>query len=115
MHCGKPACMAVCPEKAISKRAEDGIVVVEQSKCSGCHSCASACPFGVPQYGEDSLMQKCNYCLDRIAKGQEPACTATCPTRALRAGTMEELSQLASEKAARRLAAASDPSIWISK
>ena len=32
MHCGKPACMAVCPAGAISKRAEDGIVVVDQKQ-----------------------------------------------------------------------------------
>ena len=115
MHCGKPACMAACPVDAISKRAEDGIVVVERSKCIGCHSCSTACPFGVPQYGEDGTMQKCNYCPDRLPKGQEPACVATCPPKALRAGTMEELSKLASEMAARRLVAASNPSVWINK
>jgi anaerobic dimethyl sulfoxide reductase subunit B (iron-sulfur subunit) len=115
MHCGKPACMAVCPASAISKRAEDGIVVVDRGKCIGCHSCSTACPFGVPQYGEDGTMQKCNYCLNRIQEGQEPACVETCPPRALRAGTMDELSRLASAKAARRLVAASDPSVWIGR
>ncbi len=115
MHCGKPACMAVCPADAIIKRSEDGIVLVDQSRCIGCHSCADACPFGAPQYGEDGTMQKCNYCLDRIGKGQEPACVASCPPGALRAGTMDELSGLASAKAARRLVTASDPSLWIGK
>ena len=115
MHCGRPACMTVCPASAISKRTEDGIVVVDRDKCIGCHACAGACPFGAPQYGEDGTMQKCNYCLDRVLEGQVPACVESCPTRALRAGTMDELSGLAGERAARRMVAASDPSIWIAK
>jgi len=115
MHCGKPACMAVCPADAIHKRVEDGIVLVDRTQCIGCHSCAAACPFGVPQFGEDGLMQKCHYCLDRIAQGQEPACVESCPPKALRAGTMEALSELVSTKAARRLVHASDPSILIGR
>ncbi len=115
MHCGKPACMSVCPVEAISKRDEDGIVVVDKSQCIGCHACAAACPFGVPQYGEDGTMQKCNYCLDRTVKGQEPACAATCPAGALWAGTLQELSQMSSEKSARQLVGSSNPSAWFSK
>jgi anaerobic dimethyl sulfoxide reductase subunit B (iron-sulfur subunit) len=115
MHCGKPACMAVCPAGAIRKRAEDGVVVVDKAKCIGCHACAGACPFGVPQYGEDGIMQKCNYCLDRIAQGQQPACVESCPPGALRAGTMEELSALTSAKAARRMVDASEPSVLIGR
>ncbi|MFH1489300.1 MAG: 4Fe-4S dicluster domain-containing protein, partial [Pseudomonadota bacterium] len=49
LHCGEPACEAACPTKAIKKRAEDGIVVVDQSRCIGCRTCFIACPFGVPQ------------------------------------------------------------------
>jgi anaerobic dimethyl sulfoxide reductase subunit B (iron-sulfur subunit) len=115
MHCGKPSCMAVCPVDAISKRAEDGIVVVDGKKCIGCHACADACPFGVPQYGEDGIMQKCNYCTDRVREGLKPACVESCPPGALRSGTMDELSEMASKKAARRIVAASDPSVWIGK
>lgn len=33
MHCAKPSCMEICPAKAISKRVEDGIVIVDQKKC----------------------------------------------------------------------------------
>jgi anaerobic dimethyl sulfoxide reductase subunit B (iron-sulfur subunit) len=113
MHCETPACEAVCPTGAISKRAEDGIVVVDDSKCIGCHYCFFACPFGVPQY--DGTMQKCDFCLDRLEEGKEPMCVATCPTQALRSGTMEELAKLAGEKAAMRLAASTQPSVLISK
>jgi anaerobic dimethyl sulfoxide reductase subunit B (iron-sulfur subunit) len=115
MHCAKPACMAVCPTGAITKRAQDGIVVVDQSKCIGCRYCFFACPFGAPQFGDDGTMQKCNYCLDRTTKGLDPACVATCPAHALHAGSMEELAKLAGEKAALKLVAATEPSVIITK
>lgn len=106
MHCAKAPCAAVCPASAISKRRQDGIVVVDKHKCIGCHSCLEACPFGIPQYGEDGTMQKCDMCLERIQKGQQPVCAATCPTQALRWGSLNELSELASQRTARRLAGA---------
>lgn len=115
MHCGDPACQAVCPSGAISKRSEDGIVVVDDTKCIGCHYCFFACPFGVPQYGSDGTMQKCNYCLDRTEKGQSPACVASCPAQAIKAGTMDELSKYAQERVAKKLAGSTQPSVLISK
>ena len=113
MHCGDPACVAVCPAGAITKRAEDGVVVVDESKCIGCHYCFFACPFGIPQY--DDTMKKCDMCLDRLAEGKEPACVATCPMDALHFGTMDELAKLAQTKAAKKLAASTTPSLIISK
>lgn len=115
MHCEKPACAAVCPAGAIKKRTEDGIVVVDQSKCIGCHYCFFACPFGVPQYGKDGTMQKCNLCLERLAVGKEPACVATCPSKALHAGPLPELAKLVQQKAAMKLAASTQPSMLITK
>jgi anaerobic dimethyl sulfoxide reductase subunit B (iron-sulfur subunit) len=115
MHCAFPACEAVCPVGAIQKQADTGIVTVDPSKCIGCHSCFFACPFGVPQYGDDGTMQKCNLCIDRLAKGQEPKCVSTCPANALHFGTMEELAQMAQEKVATKLVASTQPSMVISK
>jgi len=85
-------------------------VVVDTDKCIGCHACFSACPFAVPQYGDDGTMQKCNLCLDRLSRGMEPACAAGCLFGALHFGTFEELSKLAQERAARKLACAIQPS-----
>ena len=42
-HCDNPACLPVCPAKAIYK-GPHGEVLVDQSKCIGCGACASACP-----------------------------------------------------------------------
>ena len=86
LHCAEPPCREACPSGAISKRAEDGIVVVDRDKCTGCGECYAACPYGVPQFGTDGTMQKCDFCLER---GLEPACTTPCPADALFFGTME--------------------------
>jgi anaerobic dimethyl sulfoxide reductase subunit B (iron-sulfur subunit) len=84
MHCHEPACVEVCPEEAISKRPEDGIVVVDREACIACGTCFEACPFEVPQFGEDEVMQKCDICVDeRDSNTDAPPCVATCPTEAL--------------------------------
>jgi anaerobic dimethyl sulfoxide reductase subunit B (iron-sulfur subunit) len=101
LHCADPACVAACPEKAITKRREDGIVTVDPARCKLCRTCASACPFHIPQYGRTGGMQKCNFCLDRLAQGKQPACVATCPGEALKCGVMEDLIETAKKLGAR--------------
>jgi len=90
LHCAQPRCIEVCPQGAISKRPEDGIVTVDSSKCTGCRECYEACPIHAPQFGDDGTMQKCDMCLDRIENGQQPFCADTCPTQALRWGAADE-------------------------
>ena len=76
------------------KRAKDGIVVLTSpEQCTSCRLCVEACPYGAPRVvieGEVNIV-KCNLCLDRIGEGRAPACIATCPTEALDAGPMEEI------------------------
>jgi len=96
LHCATPLCISVCPTNAISKREEDGIVVVEAEKCQGkdnCDRCVVACPYGIPQFGpeEKAKMQKCDFCLERLKEGKKPACVIHCPAYALDAGLLEEL------------------------
>jgi DMSO reductase iron-sulfur subunit len=104
-HCAKAPCVATCPADAISKR-DDGIVLVDSQKCIGCRSCLESCPFGIPQYDEQGLMQKCDMCLDRLSDGQKPICVEACPTRALHWGTLEDLSEIAFQKATSKSASA---------
>ena len=68
-HCLEPACVIACPADAISKRASDGIVLVDREACLGkdhCAMCLDACPYKAPQFGaeENAKMQKCNFCID---------------------------------------------------
>ncbi len=104
-HCSTPACIPVCPVKAISKEKEFGAVIVDSAKCIGCGACAKACPWGAPQYfeplektqmGEKAHphMTKCDMCVDRLRAGLKPACVASCPGRALECAPMEELKKL---------------------
>jgi len=95
-HCAAPSCVSVCPTGAIEKRPQDGIVVVEREKCQGkdnCELCLQACPYGAPQFGTEdcALMQKCDFCLDRVIKGKKPACVDGCPMRAMDTGPLEDL------------------------
>lgn len=112
-HCGKPGCVAVCPVGAITKRVEDGIVVVDEARCIGCHTCLSGCPFGVPQYRDNGTMVKCDLCLDRKELGLEPACVRSCFYNALHAGPLSELAEMARERANACFAGAPQPSVLI--
>src|SRR3970040_1984770 len=44
-HCTYPACLEACPRKAIYKREEDGIVLIDQERCQGYRYCIAACPY----------------------------------------------------------------------
>ena len=89
-------CVRVCPTQATFKRA-DGIVLMDFHRCIGCRFCMAACPFGARSFnfvdprtaenldgpGEQLLtfptrmkgvVEKCNFCAERLAQGIGPAC-----------------------------------------
>jgi anaerobic dimethyl sulfoxide reductase subunit B len=107
MHCEDAPCLMACPSGAISRDLVTRAVVVDAALCIGCHSCSIACPFGVPRFGADGTMQKCDLCTVRLENGLEPACVRVCPTRALRQGDPNALGADVQRKAAARLAGAS--------
>ena len=81
---------------AITKRKEDGIVLVDREACLGydkCNACLEACPYRSTQFGAEAngKMQKCDICASRWAEGKKPICVDGCPMRALDAGPMDEL------------------------
>lgn len=95
LHCETPACVTVCPTGASYKRAEDGIVLVDEGKCIGCKLCSWACPYGAREYSHaEGVMKKCTLCVDRIYNAQldeadrQPACVQACPTRARHFGDL---------------------------
>ncbi|RJR50465.1 MAG: 4Fe-4S dicluster domain-containing protein [Desulfobacteraceae bacterium] len=96
-HCTNPPCVRACPTKATWKR-DDGIVMMDMHRCIGCRFCMAACPYGArsfnwgdprrapkelnanfptnPEYPTRTkgVVEKCNFCAERIAAGQQPAC-----------------------------------------
>jgi formate dehydrogenase iron-sulfur subunit len=98
MHCLDPACVKICPQKALSKT-DTGAVVRDMDKCVGCQYCASACPFKVPRYNPlISKETKCTLCYDRVAEGEVPACVKACVTGALKFDDRDKLLALAKER-----------------
>ena len=91
-HCAKPGCVEVCPKQAITKRADNGLVLIDQKKCIGCRDCEDACPYDAPQYNRSiRRMSKCDGCIDRISIGAQPTCVDACPQRAIEFGDISEL------------------------
>jgi len=103
MHCLDPACATVCPVGALHKTPE-GPVVYDESRCIGCRYCMIGCPFGIPRYEWDEprpRVQKCILCFEkRLAVGEQPACTAACPTGAIVFGDRDELVRTAKQRIA---------------
>lgn len=101
MHCDQAACIASCPvEGGIYKR-EDGLVIVDPDKCTGCRRCVDACPYHAIYFNEDmNLAQKCTGCAHLLDGGHAlslPRCVDACPTDALRVVDEEEIGALRSE------------------
>ena len=96
-HCTNPPCCRACPTKATWKR-EDGIVMMDMHRCIGCRFCMAACPYGARSFNwgdprlapkalnpnfptnpelptrSKGVVEKCQFCAERLAKGQMPAC-----------------------------------------
>ncbi|MBW8366818.1 MAG: 4Fe-4S dicluster domain-containing protein [Arenimonas sp.] len=109
LHCETPACVTVCPTGASYKRAEDGIVLVDEDKCIGCKLCSWACPYGAREYSAvEGVMKKCTLCVDRIYNetipevSRQPACVQACPTRARHFGDLGDPESAVSRLVAER-------------
>jgi Fe-S-cluster-containing dehydrogenase component len=109
LHCEQPGCVTVCPTGASYKRAEDGIVLVDEDLCIGCGLCAWACPYGARELDRVmGVMKKCTLCIDRIYNenleeaARVPACVATCPASARHFGDLgdptSDVSRLVAER-----------------
>jgi molybdopterin-containing oxidoreductase family iron-sulfur binding subunit len=119
-HCDEPPCVRVCPTKATWKRESDGIVTIDMHRCIGCRYCIAACPYGSRSFNfkdprrylefvqatfptrTHGVVEKCNFCVERVGEGKKPACVEACEqlgSKALRFGalTAEDLSEETSE------------------
>ena len=107
-HCDNPPCVRVCPVQATFKRKEDGIVMMDFHRCIGCRCCMAACPYGSRSFNwfdprtalaetnpdfptrSKGVVEKCNFCAERLAKGLIPACVEACKEGALVFGDLED-------------------------
>ncbi len=123
MHCEQAPCEVVCPVGATVHDSE-GLNVQVYNRCVGTRFCSNNCPYKVRrfnflQYSDETtetlkaqrnpdvtvrqrgVMEKCTYCLQRVARARQgaeregrplvdgdvvTACQSACPTRAIRFG-----------------------------
>lgn len=91
-HCDDAPCMTNCPALAYSRDKDTGAIIHNAEACIGCTYCTWACPYDAPKFNEQTkIVEKCNFCINRISDNQKPACVAACPVGALEYGTNEEV------------------------
>ncbi len=113
-HCKDAPCVRVCPTQATFSR-PDGIVLMDFHRCIGCRFCMAACPYGSRSFNwmdprqengekllggksinpnfptrERGVVEKCNLCAERLAKGEKPACVEKCPAGVFAFGNLND-------------------------
>ena len=87
-HCEEAPCISECPVEGAIYRRDDGLVIIDPEKCSGCKICADACPYDAIFFNEDlNVAQKCTGCAHLLDNGWTvPRCVDACPTGAIKFG-----------------------------
>ena len=99
MQCNDPVCMIGCPTGAIHRRIGEGQVIIDDSICIGCATCANSCPYDnirmvhirdhantqvISQANHQPVLKatKCDLCAQQM-RSVAPACQNACPHDAL--------------------------------
>ena len=90
-HCTRPSCVEACPNGALYKRAEDGLVLRDEDRCRGAQECIRACPYRKIHFNvARQVSQHCIGCFPRLEKGVAPACVRQCAGRAAFVGFIDD-------------------------
>jgi DMSO reductase family type II enzyme iron-sulfur subunit len=89
--CSKPSCVEACPNAAMYRRDDFGVVLRDEKKCKATQQCAQACPYKKIYFDAvTSTSQHCIGCFPRLEKGVAPACVRQCPGRAMFVGFRDD-------------------------
>ena len=89
-HCQDSPCMDNCPALAYTRDPLTGAIIHHAESCIGCKYCTWTCPYDAPKFNKQTgIVEKCNFCVDRLENGQKPACVDACPVGALSYGEDE--------------------------
>lgn len=79
-QCKHPKCVGACPTDSL-KQNIDGVVLLDEHKCTGCWACVEACPFKAMHMDIiRKVVVKCDLCYGYEAG---PRCVCICPVQAL--------------------------------
>ena len=93
-HCTYPACLASCPRGSIYKRQEDGIVLVDQSRCRGYQECVRGCPYKKVFFNPlTGTSEKCIACYPKMEQRIQPQCFVNCIGKIRLAGYLSKPDQ----------------------
>jgi formate dehydrogenase gamma subunit len=109
MQCEDHPCTADCPTGATFVDPGTGVVTVDAAVCIGCGNCVSSCPYGARHVDPvKQVVEKCDLCAPYVARGEKPACVATCPAECRVFGDLDDpasaVSAFARARGARSLA-----------
>lgn len=97
-HCDPAPCIQVCPTGSMSRDQTHDLVLVDPDTCINCAMCAMVCPFDALTYhpvaasaGPMTVAVKCDGCVERLQRGQVPACVEACKAGALVYGDINDL------------------------
>jgi polyferredoxin len=64
---------------------------VDKDLCIGCAFCVAACPYDARYINPATKkVDKCDFCLSRVERGEQPVCVATCTAHAKYFGDLED-------------------------
>lgn len=82
-QCNEPLCLSACITNAITKN-KNGIVCIDNTRCTGCYLCVASCPYGCifpEKSSSGGFVTKCELC--NLQFDDVPPCVKACPNNAI--------------------------------